>query len=178
MRKSDRARKFAVAILLPIATSAAVLMAPMSAAAQRSDAPATAELNSEGIISLGGSDGSDLRVGFGISQAQATADLVTITSESPEYFRADRSGCSTTTFGATAAFFRRGLFVGYSTADRNLRSSGNVGVGSTHAELDAAHDPEYQTMEDGGVDFTVDGLRGVLRSGRIVTMAAGVYCGR
>ena len=63
-----------------------------------------------------------------------------------------------------------------------MRTAAGIGVGSTRAELEAAYDPKFEQMEDGGFDFTIPGFRGEIQgegpSAAIVGIAAGEICGR
>ena len=153
------------------------------AAAGAAAAPgARVELTGDGIIYRGDGTEAPQKLSFGTAQQEATGQLVTITSESTEYFPPNRAGCSETSFGETMGFFQNGRFIGYSTASADLKTAAGIGVGSTRAELDAAYDPQINDMEDGGLDFTIrtnEGeMRGVLREDRVVSMDAGEPCGR
>jgi hypothetical protein len=153
------------------------------AAAGATAAPgARAELTGNGIIYRGDGTGAPETLTFGTAQQEATGRLVTITSESTEYFPANRAGCSETSFGETTAYFQAGRFIGYSTSSGDLKTAAGIGVGSTQAQLEAAYNPELNSMEDGGTDFIIRAdegeLRGVIRDGRVISMAGGEICGR
>ncbi|RYG88994.1 MAG: hypothetical protein EON59_02575 [Alphaproteobacteria bacterium] len=168
-------------------SNSAMSNAPAAVATSSFTAVATSsqqrvELTSDGILYRGGDAAAAQKVSFGDSEKEATGQLVTITSESTEYFPANAAGCSTTTFGETSAFFQNGAFAGYSTSDKDMKTAAGIGVGSTRAALEAAYDPEFMQMEQGGFDFTIPGMRGVVEGEGanevIVQMAAGEICGR
>lgn len=122
-----------------------------------------AMLVADGIVYRGSDETPVQKLSFGDSEQDATGKLVTITSESTEYFDPDAAGCSTTTFGASAGYFQAGKFVGFSTSAANLKTDKGIGIGSTRAALAAAYDPEFQSGSDGVTTFTSASLTGILQ---------------
>ncbi len=156
--------------------------APTNSATGAAPSQQRVELAADGIFYRDPDGGALKKLGFGADQQEATGLLVMITSESTEYFPANRAGCSTTSFGETQGYFQGDRFVGYSTGSRDLKTAAGIGVGSTRAALEAAYDPQFEQMEDGGFDFTFSGMRGEIQgegaSAAVVEFAAGEICGR
>ena len=168
------------------ANESAADAAPAAPAPTPTGAGATAfvraELAGDGITYRGGEGAAPIKVSFGASEQDATGHLVTITGESTEYFDPNAAGCSTTSFGETSAYFQKGRFIGYSTSDKELKTAAGIGVGSTRAALEAAYKADFMQTEDGGLDFTIPGMRGVVQGDGpkavIDEMAAGEICER
>lgn len=121
-----------------------------------------AMLVADGIVYRSGDGTPDKKLTFGESEQDATGKLVTITSESTEYFEPDASGCSTTTFGGAAGYFKGGKFIGFGTSSDTLKTDKGIGVGSTRAEVTAAYAPEFEVASDGFTTFMSSGFFGSL----------------
>lgn len=172
----------------PVAAPDAATAAPEApAAAPVAYAPREALLGNDGLTFQNpGGRGTGLHIPFGRPQAAVIATLTGFRGAAPNVSRNTECGAGPLTFASwddgLTLLFQDGVFAGWAAGGtpRGFTTGSGIGIGSTMAQLRAAH-PGIEVVTDSlGPEFAADDVYGIASGTRptatVTHLWAGVSC--